>query len=263
MPAADARRAADAVQQLSAGRHLLLLLDFDGTLCEFHPDPGAVWLPDRRRDLLLALHARPSATLGIVSGRRLDDVRKRTRLPETAFYAGLHGLEIEGGGGRFVHPHVEVTQELVRQIAARLSRDVIGFNGVFIEDKGLSLVVHYRDADSKVGERMPELVEAQARPHLDAGSLKMMRGACMVELLPNIQWNKGSAVEWIRDRATAVHPDLSVVYVGDDVTDEDAFRVVRGHGLAIAASGRPRGADLAVDGPPDVEELLRAILAGR
>jgi trehalose-6-phosphatase len=66
-------------------------------------------------------------------------------------------------------------------------------------------------------------------------------------------------VAWIRELTTASHPDAVCVYVGDDVTDEDAFRAVRGHGIAVAASPRARGADYVVEGPPAVEELLRQI----
>jgi trehalose-phosphatase len=250
-----------AVRKLRARRRLLLLLDFDGTLTEFNPDPEVVQLPDARRDLLVELAEGPDTTLGIVSGRRLDDVRRRTRLPAGVWYSGLHGLEIEGPGVRFMHPDAEKAFTVLRRLAPGLSSDLAVLPGVFLEDKTLSLVAHFRDASPEDAKRVPGIVDEHARPYLDSGLFRLMHGACMLELLPRIDWNKGSAVGWIRERV-ASDRETATVYVGDDVTDEDAFTAVRGHGLSVAASPRAKGADFQVDGPVEVEELLRRLVAG-
>lgn len=255
----DVARAADAVGRLVRGRHLLLLLDFDGTLCEFQADPAAVSLSNSRREVLLGLRSTGSITLGIVSGRRLDDVRRRTGLGEATYYAGLHGLEIEGGGERFAHPEVAATSALVRRLRDELQERLAGERGVLIEDKALSVTVHYREASAEAAAWVLAVAQRLAQPALDAGRLRIMRGACMVEFLPNIAWDKGSAARWIAERVSARNGDTSTVYVGDDVTDEDAFRAVRGRGLAIAASERASGADFRLDGPGEVEDLLRAV----
>ena len=92
MSEADVRLAAEVIQARAAGRHLLLLTDFDGTLCEFHTDPAAVWLAPSRRALLEEIASDPHATLAIVSGRRLEDVRRRTMLGPDTYFAGLHAL---------------------------------------------------------------------------------------------------------------------------------------------------------------------------
>ena len=86
-----------------------------------------------------------------------------------------------------------------------------------------------------------------------------MLGASMIELIPNLDWHKGFAVEWILERVTRAHGPAWPVYIGDDLTDEDGFRAVQDVGLSIAASARAAGAELAVDGPGEVEALLRAI----
>ena len=252
-------RAGEAIRELKDGRHLLVLLDFDGTLAEFNPDPEAVELPGPRRNLLLALAAKPDTTLGIVSGRRLADVRGRTRLPPQVWYSGLHGLEIEGPGAAFVHPEARKAFAVLREVAGGLSADLSAMPGVFIEDKVFSLVAHFREASAGHAARVPEIVGKHARPHLESGLFRLMHGACMLELLPNIEWHKGSAVAWILERVSADR-DTATIYVGDDVTDQDAFRIVRGHGLAIAASDRAQGADIRIDGPAEVEELLRRLV---
>jgi trehalose-phosphatase len=259
MPESDVARVAGAVRELAASRHLLLLLDFDGTLCEFDPDPAAVWLPEARRDLLLAIDRAGGTTLGIVSGRRLDDVRQRTRLPATTYYAGLHGLEIEGRGGYFVHPDAAATSDLMARLREALDLDLRGMPGVFIENKALSIAAHYRSASEADAKRVPDVVMRHAGSYLEGGTLRIMRGACMMELLPLVRWNKGNAVDWIRGRVEAHHGNVGCVYVGDDVTDEDAFRAVRGHGLSVAASRRAAGADFVIQGPAEVQRLLELL----
>ena len=107
MQRAEPNGLAQLVAEQRDGRELLLLCDFDGTLCEFHVDPTAVWLPAHRRDMLTRLSRAPQTVIGFVSGRRLADVRMRTGIPRgQAFAAGLHGLEIEGPDDYFVHPDI-------------------------------------------------------------------------------------------------------------------------------------------------------------
>ena len=259
MSAPDVTRAYEAIAGIARAHHLLLLFDFDGTLCPFHPDPSAVWLADERRDHLLTIGTR--ATIAIVSGRRLDDVRRRAGLPASTFCAGLHGLEIEGGGEYFIHPDAPAAADLLASLEGVLTRALAGLPGVFVEQKTYALVAHFRSADDKGAARARDQVLTVAQPHIDGGRLRLLQGASVLELLPNTPWNKGHAVDWIRQRVRAEHPDVTCVYVGDDVTDEDAFRTLQNRGLSIAASDRVRGADYRIEGPDDVGRLL-AKLAG-
>jgi trehalose-phosphatase len=263
MPAAEITRAASAIKEAARGRRLLLLLDFDGTLVEFRPDPEGVFLPDERRRLLLDIHNRHDATVAIVSGRRLADVRERARLPADNYHAGLHGLEIEGHGEKFEHPDASNAKGIVQELLGPLSDDVRHLPGIFVEDKVLSVVVHFRAAPRADAEQLPKLLARRVQRYIDSGHLRIMDGACMIELLPNIAWNKGHAVAWIRERvASASTLPVVCVYVGDDVTDQDAFGALGDGGVAVAASNRVSGADFYIDGPPEVEALLRQLALG-
>jgi trehalose-phosphatase len=124
-------------------------------------------------------------------------------------------------------------------------------------------VAHYRAASDDDVPEVESIVMRHARPLLDAGELRTMHGACALELLPNIDWDKSHAVDWIRERVARAHNDVWPLYIGDDVTDEDGFRAVESHGLSIAASSRATGADLAVDGPAEVEALLELVARSR
>lgn len=254
MPGPDAL-AAD-VRRRAGARPLLLLFDFDGTLCEFEPDPDAVRLPSRRRELLQLLQRHH--TIGVVSGRRLEDVRRRCDIDDLAV-AGLHGLEIEAFGERFDHPDLEQATAAVAEVAASLRHLVGPLAGAFVEDKGASVALHFRDSDPDAQRIAIDGFAAASAAHIESGRLRLMRGSYVLELLPNIDWNKGHAVTWIRERAEERNGASFVAYVGDDVTDQDAFAAIEADGFPIAASERVT-ANASLDGPAEVEEFLRALL---
>lgn len=254
MPVAE-QALADDVHRRAAGRHLLLLLDFDGTLAEFQADPQAVQLPVARREILQRLQQQ--ATVGIVSGRRMADVRDRCGL-DNVTVAGLHGLEIEGDGERYVHPDLEKAGEAITDATVRLKEVAAAVPGSFVEDKGASVALHYREADAAGQRAALERFDEIAAPYVEDGRLRVMRGSYVLELLPNIEWNKGHAVRRMTEAVRRRHPDLFVVYIGDDVTDQDAFAVVEPEGLAIAASDRVTAATR-LDGPVAVERFLAAL----
>ena len=246
--------AADVKRRAGSNR-LLMLLDFDGTLCDFEADPAAVRLTEHRRQLLARLQQQ--ATIGIVSGRRLHDVRERTGL-DGLVVAGLHGLEIEGLGEQFVHPQLAAADMAVREIAGTLRELAAPLGGAFVEDKGPSVALHFRESDADAQRTAIDGFVAAAAPYLESGRLRLMRGSYVLELLPNIQWNKGDAVNWIRGKVEGRFAHSFVVYIGDDVTDQDAFAVVGTEGLPIAASDRVT-ADTRLDGPSGVEAFLEAL----
>jgi trehalose 6-phosphate phosphatase len=244
------------------GRPLLVLLDFDGTLCEFQPEPGMVWLRRPRRDVLQRLIAHARATMGFVSGRRLADLRERVGLTGDMWFAGLHGLEIEGFGRHFIHERVEEARGLLRLLARALRVQTADLPGVLIEDKELSLALHVRKAHPDDKIKADAAFLRMTLPHIDDGTLRLMPGSNVSELLPNIPWTKGDAVRWIRDaereRRGAGAPEPCVIYLGDDVTDEDAFKVV-GDESAIMVGPRPSRIPTRLENPAAVEAFLEAL----
>lgn len=254
-PAAIARRVVEAAR----GRPLLLLLDFDGTTCEFQPEPGMVWLQGSRRDAFRRLIAKPNLTTGFVSGRRLSDLRERVGLTGDMWFAGLHGLEIEGFGQRFVHDRVEEARGLLGLLARSLRAQTADLPGVLIEDKELSIALHVRKAHPDDKIRADALFLRMALPHIDDGTLRLMPGSNVSELLPNIPWTKGDAVRWIRDAERARrNAEPCVFYLGDDVTDEDAFEAV-GAGGAVMVGPRPSLIETRLENPAAVEMFLSSL----
>jgi len=269
--------------QAPPAAHFLLLFDFDGTLCELAPTPEVSLLPAARRDLLAALAMHDDTTVGIVSGRRLEDVRQRVGLPAGfagphVIYAGLHGSEIDAGDARWHHDGLDPALDAVRLLRVRAAASVTDLPGAWVEDKGYSFVLHTRLAapvDKRTArDRVAALVGAAAVAAATAPggasevagpgapSLRTQPGHEMLEVLPDIAWNKGDAVHWIgrhvRDRVAG---PVRIMYVGDDLSDEDAFAALPPDGVSVAVGRRPSCARFHLDGPPDVE-LLLARLAG-
>jgi trehalose-phosphatase len=242
-----------------AGRHLLLLFDFDGTLCPFQADPDAVYPDQRIVRLLGSLASKSNATVGIISGRRLPDLRKRITIPGEVYIAGFHGLEIQSPYETFMHPEAAAATVTMRAIVERMRPSLPALPGVFIEDKVFSIALHFREAAPAVRVVAQSCFIEAARDDIDAGRLRVLPGACVVELLPGAAWHKGSALQWIRERIERLHGPTFTVYVGDDVTDEDAFKAVGPEGLALSASERASGAHFSVNGPEGVERLLHSL----
>jgi len=256
----DVAEAIAAVEARPDGRRLLLLSDFDGTLCEFQPAPEAVWLEPRRRALLGALARRRGVTVGLVSGRRLDDLRLRARIDWPIYYAGLHGLEIVGNGGTaFVHERVAETRGLLQVLARALAAHLTTLRGVRLENKELSVAVHTRQASPEGRSEARRIVERIMGPHLERSTFRLLPGSSVMEILPNIAWTKGNAVRWIQADVERRHGPCWPVYLGDDVTDEDAFRAIGLDGLTIIVGDRPSAAALRLPGPPAVEAWLRRL----
>ncbi len=253
-PAGVAGRIAAAAR----GRPLLLLLDFDGTLCEFQPEPGMVWLRGSRRAAVQRLVAHARVTAGFVSGRRIADLRERVGLTGDVWFAGLHGLEIEGFGRSFVHERVDDARGLLALLARALRVQTADLPGVMVEDKELSLALHVRKAHPDDKIKADAAFLRMALPHIDDGTLRLMPGSNVSELLPNIPWTKGDAVRWIRDAERERRgggPDPCLVYLGDDVTDEDAFKAA-GDEASIMVGPRPSLIPTRLENPAAVEAFL-------
>jgi len=250
-----------AIEALPFDEPLILLADFDGTLAEFHPNPAAPMLTEMRREWLRDIAAQPLTFSGIVSGRRVADLRKRTRLPAHVYYAGLHGMEIEQGDRRWQHPDLDLARAHVTDLMAELARVVDDFPGALLEDKTVSVAVHARAV--AYGDRGAALARADeiAAPWLDDGHLRRLAGSLVVEFLPNLACHKGDAVDWIAaDVAARSGREGWVVFLGDDVTDEDAFRAIT-RGLGVLVGSRPTAATHQLDGISDVDTLLRWLTA--
>jgi alpha,alpha-trehalase len=238
-----------------AGRQPFVCLDFDGTLSEIVSDPDAARLVDGAAKVLenLAAHC----PVAVLSGRDLADIRERVGL-SAIWYAGSHGFELIGPDGSHHHNDAAAAAVPVLEDAAAELRDELKqIPGILVEHKRYAIAVHYRNV---APERVGEIVATVHRQGKRRG-LRVTGGRKVIELRPDIDWDKGTALAWIRDR---IHQRARVlpIYLGDDLTDEDAFDAIRFNGVGVVVrhdedGGRPTAAQFTLNNPDEVREFLR------
>lgn len=216
--------------RIAEASHIGLFLDFDGTLSDIVPTPDEAELGSGIRKTLGVLSAREDFTIAVVSGRAVADVRGRVGLKNIT-YAGNHGLEIESGETRFREPEAEAARGELRRLALQLKLALSDTDGLEIEDKCLTLSVHFR----RVTEELQDWVRNVTRGTVARyPAFALREGKMVLEISPRIDWHKGRAVEWIQQQI--LPPSSLAIYVGDDLTDEDAFLALR-QGITIRVGG--------------------------
>jgi trehalose-phosphatase len=240
---------------------LSVFLDFDGTLAPIADSPEKAQLDPDVRALLTQLAQRPKVLLAFVSGRALSDLRARVDVPR-AVYAGNHGLEIEGRGVQFAEPVAASLRKPLASLSSALSTRLASLRGVLVEDKGLTLAVHYRLAAPASYEEIERKVRGVVANGASEFSVKA--GNKVWEVLPRTDWDKGEAVCWIDSRLS--ESGSVPVYIGDDQTDETAFERLPDAITIRVGGGGPSYARYEVPGPADVRQFLEwldAVAASR
>ena len=242
------------------GKQTALFLDYDGTLTPIVERPEQAVISASVRDILRALAER-CVVVAIVSGRGLQDVRKRVGLG-TLYYAGSHGFEIEGPGGEhFQNEMATKALPVLDKAEIDLRRRLADIQEAQVERKRFSIAVHYRRVVGGQEQAVERLVDEVLR--LSRG-LRKGHGKKVYELQPDIDWDKGRAVQWLMQRLSFSPADTRPIYIGDDVTDEDAFRVLQESGAGIVVHGgkdRQTYADFELVDPQEVQRFLQRLVS--
>ncbi len=252
----------DEIAVMLKNRRLAVFLDYDGTLAPIVERPELAAISPSMHEAVSELSKH--CTLAIISGRDLADIQKKIGLNDL-IYAGSHGFEICGQAGIFFqHTRKAKFDTPLKKAAATIRDELASIDGLLVENKKLSIAVHYRQVDKADQPKVEKVVDSIIA---DNCGLRLKPGKMVYEIQPDIDWDKGKAVLHILDFLNLGGPDVIAVYVGDDITDEDAFKAIEGIGIGIftgdTGHDRATAANYFVRDQNEVERLLRYLIDNR
>ncbi|CAJ0789651.1 Trehalose-6-phosphate phosphatase [Ralstonia condita] len=233
------------------------LLDFDGTLVDIAPQPDAVHVSAALRETLAALHATTGGALAIISGRTVHDVESRLSLPGLVI-AGVHGAERRYADGGFVRldASADALANLERELRAALAQLSGQFSGVVLESKGIAFALHYRHAPDAENAVLT-VADRLARRYAD--HVRLQAGKMVVELKPRGA-SKGDVVHTLATESPFM--GRTVLFAGDDLTDESAFAAVNAlGGWSIKVGAGPSQAHWRMADPAALRTWLAALVS--
>ena len=243
-----------AVADVIDGHRPAVCLDYDGTLSAIVPEPDSARLVDGAAETLARLAGQ--CPVAILSGRDLADIRDRVAVPGL-WYAGSHGFETLAPDGSYrQNDEAAAAVPVLEQAAAELREALAHIKGSRVEHKRFAVAVHYRDvAAEDIGGVVANTHRVGQRGHL-----RVTNGRKVVELRPDVDWNKGTTLNWIRDQIAGAAGVLPI-FIGDDLTDEDAFDAVKTDGIGILVrhtedGDRRSAARFTLENPDQVREFL-------
>ena len=218
------------------GRRVAFFLDYDGTLTPIIDQPKRAYMTEVMRKTVSTLAG--LCPVAIVSGRDRADVENFVQL-DSIFYAGSHGFDIVGPKGSKMRQQGKQSVSLLREAEERARLMLEGIQGAHVESKAFAFAIHYRLVPEAEHAQLEQAVAEVAAGH---PGLKLRGGKKVYEFLPNLNWDKGKAVEWLLDALNLNDPGVLPFYLGDDLTDEDGFEVMLDRGVGIiVAEAQPEG----------------------
>lgn len=265
----SALRKFEEIAEVSKGKKIVMFLDYDGTLSPIVDDPDRAFMSDSMRDAVRGVaKCFPTA---IVTGRCTEKVFSFVGLKEL-YYAGSHGMDIVGPtkGSKHIKSKAEdilcqpATEFLpmIDEISKALEEKIKAIPGAKLENNKFCVSVHYRCVEEKNWRAVAELVGSILKEY---PKLRLTQGRKVLEIRPTIKWDKGKALEFLLETLGYTDSsDIFPIYIGDDRTDEDAFKVLRkrGQGIGILVSKIPKetNANYSLNGPMEVKDFLRNLV---
>jgi trehalose 6-phosphate phosphatase len=259
----DALKSEAELGRRLARRRPAVFLDYDGTLTPIVDRPEDALISDEMREAVRRVARQ--FPVGVVSGRDRRVVQKLMGIDDL-IVAGSHGFDIwSPSGGAIEREEGAEFKGLLEEVRRRLSEELGSIPGALVEPKSNSVAAHYRLVAEGERKRVGEVVQRLLDEHPQ--ELKVTPGKMVYEIQPNVDWNKGKAVLHVLRSLGLDTPDVVPLYLGDDITDEDAFEALQGLGIGVfvgraddpEVAGRTTYADYALESIQDVEKFLDAL----
>jgi trehalose 6-phosphate phosphatase len=247
------------------GTPLVVMLDVDGTLAPIVPVFDQATVPLETQRAVASLLQRPGVHVALVTGRGAAVARRMVGV-SNLWVVGNHGFEVQGPNGEdFADPSVTTYREVIATAVTRLHPHINTMPGVIVEDKAITLSVHWRLAEPSTVPRLREAVDDVA----ESLGLRVTEGKRIFEIKPPALIDKGTAVLALAERLTSGREQASIVFAGDDVTDEDAIRALREHHpravtiRVLSDENPPTEAEFSLHGTEAMRQFLEELVRAR
>ena len=247
----------DISGKINRAKKIIFFLDYDGTLVPIQKKPSLARLDKNTRELLKRLSKKSWAKVFIISGRSLKDIKNLVGL-KALYYIGNHGIELEGPGIRYINPKARRLRRAIQKSYIALKKN-LRVKGALIENKTYTLSLHYRLVSPA---RIPGLVKIfneTVKNIKKSKKVKITEGKKVFEIRPDAKWDKGAMTCWILKKKSL--KKYLPICIGDDKTDEDAFRILRNRGITILVSRKKKktAAQYRLKSPKEVVRFLTVI----
>jgi len=213
-------------------KEVVLFLDYDGTLTPIVSHPKDAHLSEAMRNTLIKLSNQ--CTLAVISGRGLNDIKSRVGI-KGIYYAGSHGYEIEGPSIKMEYEGALEFVEIFDVLEEELTKLLAKVEGALVERKKFSIALHYRNVSKSEVDLVEKAADEAVRKY---PKVRKNHGKKVYELQPDLEWNKGKAMEWLMEALHIEKRGSKIFYMGDDITDEDAFSAIKTYGIGILVDGQ-------------------------
>jgi trehalose 6-phosphate phosphatase len=262
----------EVVRRVQKATQIVLFLDYDGTITPIAARPEMAVLSSQAKEILKQISHHNLFKLAIISGRSLSVIKVLVGLENIA-YVGNHGLEIECPPWQcqaqgyekisLTHPIAKEIEPVLKKLEQSLREKLVGIDGVIIENKGLTLSVHYRLAKETAVKKIKKLFLEAIEYGNARDKLQVTKGKKVLEVRPPVEWNKGKAIERLLEIYGT--PGSLPIFAGDDITDEDGFRVLQmigGISIFVGEDKASSAADYYLDSPEQLHHWLGKLLEG-
>ena len=246
------------IEKIISQKKIILFLDYDGTLVPIKSKPSFAVLSASMHELLNKLAINSNISVIIVTGRSFSDIKKLMGIKKIT-YISNHGFQISGDKIKWIHPDAKCNISILKKIFLSLNNALKSFPETFVEDKILTLSVHFRNEKNNFIPFVKKIVAKSIQPFQE--NIIKTTGKKVIEIRPNINWNKGKAILKILALLQHRRNKNSIIYIGDDKTDEDAFRALRNKAITVhVGSNRNTKAHYYLHNTNQVKTFLEMIL---
>ena len=246
----SALKSFEKIESRFKDKEVVIFFDYDGTVTPITSHPKDAILSEDMKNTLIKLSNQ--CTLAVISGRGLNDVKSLVGI-KGIHYAGSHGYEIEGPSIKMEYEPALEFVEIFDVLERELTKELQSVEGALVERKKFSIALHYRNVPASQAHLVEKAADKVVNEH---PKVRKTYGKKVYELQPNLEWNKGKALEWLSEALHIEKKGSEIFYIGDDITDEDAFNAIKtyGIGILVGSDDRNTGAQYKLKG---VDETLR------